>query len=140
MKREGSATTNPGALAGSARSACEGSYRLFGLAGSSRFCGIIRHFGETVLIRMRKLLLNGSCRRHMNPARGLSPSGDRGMAASVDIGIKNQSNRSMKLTLQTQLLPDADQSAKLRATVERFNEAATWLAGIAFERKLANKF
>jgi putative transposase len=46
----------------------------------------------------------------------------------------------MKLTLQTQLLPDADQSAKLRATVERFNEAATWLAGIAFERKLANKF
>ena len=31
-------------------------------------------------------------------------------------------------------------SAKLKATVERFNEAATWLAGIAFERKLGNKF
>jgi IS605 OrfB family transposase len=46
----------------------------------------------------------------------------------------------MKLTLQTQLLPDADQSAKLKATVERFNEAAAWLAGVAFERKLANKF
>ena len=46
----------------------------------------------------------------------------------------------MKLTLQTQLLPDAESAAKLKATVERFNEAATWLAGVAFERKLANKF
>jgi putative transposase len=46
----------------------------------------------------------------------------------------------MKLTLQTQLLPDPDQAAKLRATVERFNAAADWLAGIAFQRKLANKF
>ena len=46
----------------------------------------------------------------------------------------------MKLTLQTQLLPDPEAAARLKATVERFNEAATWLAGIAFERKLANKF
>jgi IS605 OrfB family transposase len=46
----------------------------------------------------------------------------------------------MKLTLQTQLLPDADQAKTLKATVERFNEAATWLAGVAFERKLSNKF
>jgi len=46
----------------------------------------------------------------------------------------------MKLTLQTQLLPDPEAAAKLKATVERFNEAATWLAGVAFERKLANKF
>jgi putative transposase len=46
----------------------------------------------------------------------------------------------MKLTLQTQLLPDPDQAVKLRVTVERFNEAATWLAGIAFKRKLMNKF
>jgi putative transposase len=46
----------------------------------------------------------------------------------------------MKLTLQIQLLPDPDQSANFRATVERFNEAANWLAGVAFERKLANKF
>ena len=46
----------------------------------------------------------------------------------------------MKLTLQAQLLPDADSAAKLRATVERFNEAAAWLAGVAFERKLSNKF
>ena len=48
--------------------------------------------------------------------------------------------RSMKLTLQVQLLPDAPAAARLKATVERFNEAATWLAGVAFERKLANKF
>ena len=46
----------------------------------------------------------------------------------------------MKLTLQLQLLPDPEQAAKLRETVERFNEAATWLAGLAFQRRLANKF
>ncbi|HKI19995.1 MAG TPA: hypothetical protein VKA15_19050 [Isosphaeraceae bacterium] len=46
----------------------------------------------------------------------------------------------MKLTLQTQLLPDPEAAAKLKATVEQFNEAATWLAGVAFARKLANKF
>ena len=42
----------------------------------------------------------------------------------------------MKLTLQTQLLPTPKDAAKLMATVERFNEAATWLAGVAFDRKL----
>ena len=46
----------------------------------------------------------------------------------------------MYLTLQTRLLPDEPQAAKLKATVERFNEAATRLAEIAFDRKLANKF
>ncbi len=46
----------------------------------------------------------------------------------------------MKLTLQTQLFPNDDQAAKLKAAVERFNEAADWLAGIAFEHRLANKF
>ena len=45
----------------------------------------------------------------------------------------------MKLTLQTQLLPDATDAARLKATVERFNEAADWLAGFAFERKVNNK-
>jgi putative transposase len=49
-------------------------------------------------------------------------------------------NRSMKLTLQIQLLPDTAAAAKLKATIERFNDAAAWLAGVAFERKLANKF
>jgi putative transposase len=46
----------------------------------------------------------------------------------------------MKLTLQTQLLPDASQADSFRTTVERFNEAANWLAGIAFTRKVSNKF
>jgi IS605 OrfB family transposase len=46
----------------------------------------------------------------------------------------------MKLTLQTQLLPAHDQADRLKATVERFNEAADWLAGVAFERKISNKF
>ena len=45
----------------------------------------------------------------------------------------------MKLTLQTQLLPDKSQGEKLKVTIERFNEAANWLSGEAFERKLANK-
>lgn len=45
----------------------------------------------------------------------------------------------MKLTLQIQLHPDAGDAAKLRATVERFNEAANWLAGEAFKAKTANK-
>jgi IS605 OrfB family transposase len=46
----------------------------------------------------------------------------------------------MKLALQTQLLPDAASAAGLKATVERFNEAANWLAGVAFEREVGNKF
>ena len=45
----------------------------------------------------------------------------------------------MKLTLQTQLLPERDHAAKLKATVERFNEAANWAAGVAFEHRMANK-
>lgn len=46
----------------------------------------------------------------------------------------------MKLTLQTQLFPDADAATRLRDTVERFNESASWCAGVAFERRIANKF
>jgi putative transposase len=45
----------------------------------------------------------------------------------------------MKLTLQTQILPERDHSNRLKATVERFNEAANWLAGEAFNLKVANK-
>lgn len=45
----------------------------------------------------------------------------------------------MKRTLQVQLLPDADHAGRLKATVERFNEAADWLAGQAFDLKVANK-
>src|SRR5215217_3422688 len=45
----------------------------------------------------------------------------------------------MKLTLQIQLLPDAEQSHKLRETLVRFNAAAAWLAGKAFFLRSANK-
>ena len=45
----------------------------------------------------------------------------------------------MKMTLQIQLFPAADHAARLKATVERFNEAADWLAGEAFDGKVANK-
>jgi putative transposase len=45
----------------------------------------------------------------------------------------------MKLTLQTQLLPNKEQAANMKATIERFNEAANWLAVKAFELKTANK-
>jgi len=46
----------------------------------------------------------------------------------------------MKLTLQIQLLSNQEQAARLRATLERFNAAADWLAGEAFARRVANKF
>jgi IS605 OrfB family transposase len=45
----------------------------------------------------------------------------------------------MKLTVQIQLLPNADQSARLLATVKRFNAAAGWIAGELFDRQLTNK-
>lgn len=45
----------------------------------------------------------------------------------------------MKLTLQLQLLPDAAQETALRATMERFNEAANWIAAQLFARQTTNK-
>lgn len=45
----------------------------------------------------------------------------------------------MKLTLQVQLVPDEGQSKALRETVERFNDAANWVAGELFERQVTNK-
>ena len=46
----------------------------------------------------------------------------------------------MKLTLQLQLLPDPTQAVTLRETVERFNAAANWLAGLAHQEQTASKF
>jgi putative transposase len=48
-------------------------------------------------------------------------------------------NTYMKLVAQIQLLPDADAAAKLRSTVERFNEACNWLAGVAFDTQVSNR-
>lgn len=43
------------------------------------------------------------------------------------------------LTLQLQLLPSPSQAAQLKTTVERFNAAASWVAGEAFRLQTANK-
>ena len=48
-------------------------------------------------------------------------------------------SRAVKLTLQTQLLPDGDQANKLSATMRAFNTATDWLAGEAFRLKTANE-
>ena len=45
----------------------------------------------------------------------------------------------MQITLQTQLVPDKAQNRALRETVERFNEAANWVAGELFAQKVTNK-
>lgn len=45
----------------------------------------------------------------------------------------------MHLTVQAQLIPDAAQGRALLATMERFNAAASWLAGEAFRARTANK-
>ena len=57
------------------------------------------------------------------------------MAGTCRMSVISPCNRGMKLVLQTQLLPDVPTAARLRETVERFNEAASWLAGVAFERR-----
>jgi putative transposase len=46
----------------------------------------------------------------------------------------------MKLTLQTQLLPDIKQERSLKAIVERFNEARNWIAEECFARRETNQF
>jgi putative transposase len=48
-------------------------------------------------------------------------------------------NGFVKLTLQTQLVPDNAQTKALRETVERFNEAANWVAGELFLKGVTNK-
>jgi putative transposase len=57
----------------------------------------------------------------------------------VALAIAIAFNVGMKPTLQIQLMPDHDHAKRLCETVERFNEAADWLAGLAFDRKLSNK-
>lgn len=46
----------------------------------------------------------------------------------------------MKLVLQVRLVPSEADAARLRLTIARFNEAANWLAGVAFEHRLADKY
>src|SRR5579885_1137006 len=46
---------------------------------------------------------------------------------------------SMKQTLTVKLVPDPEQHLSLLRTLEAFNDACNWIAGIAFARQCANK-
>jgi len=46
----------------------------------------------------------------------------------------------MRTTLQLKLLPSSEQHARLRETMYAFNAACTYIAGIAYEQRLASKF
>jgi putative transposase len=46
----------------------------------------------------------------------------------------------MKLVIVLKLAPTSEQHAAFLETMERFNEAANWIAGVAFERKTASKY
>src|SRR5881275_3244538 len=46
----------------------------------------------------------------------------------------------MKLIARVQLLPDPETITKLKATMETFNAAADFVAGVAFGHKTANQF
>src|SRR5437763_12259700 len=51
----------------------------------------------------------------------------------MDYEIECCYNSCMKLTLQLQLVPSAEQKADLLATMEQFNEAASFAAKVGFE-------
>jgi predicted transposase len=78
---------------------------------------------------------NGARAPRHEVARGQSP-----LTQGVDVGRISPYNRGMKLILQIQLLPDTEAAAKMKAAIERFNEAATWLAGVAFEKEITRAF
>ena len=61
------------------------------------------------------------------------------MAASVDFGADRSHIETVKLTLQLQLLPDAQQSAVLLETMERSNEAASFAAKVGFEAGVSSQ-
>ena len=54
-------------------------------------------------------------------------------ATDIVVGAKCSYTVGMKLTIQMQLLPTAEQAVLLRSTMERFNEAATFAARIGFD-------
>ncbi len=51
-----------------------------------------------------------------------------------------QYDQSVKLTIMVKLEPTEEQRCALLRTVERFNKAANWVAGKAFEHKTASKY
>ncbi len=63
----------------------------------------------------------------------------RALARCLDSLIESVYSGFMKLVVQIQLIPDTESARKLRESVERFNEAANWLAGVAFDQQISNK-
>ena len=63
----------------------------------------------------------------------------RALARCLDSLIESVYGGFMKLVVQIQLIPDTESAHKLRESVERFNEAANWLAGVAFDQQISNK-
>ena len=63
----------------------------------------------------------------------------RALARCLDSLIESVYGGFMKLVVQIQLFPDTESAHKLRESVERFNEAANWLAGVAFDQQISNK-
>jgi len=61
-----------------------------------------------------------------------------GFSLFLSSGQKSTILFGMKLTVQTQLFPDAEAEPKLKALVEAFNAAANWVAGECFKRKTAD--
>jgi IS605 OrfB family transposase len=61
------------------------------------------------------------------------------MAAPLDYRRDARYNPAMKLITRVQLRPDADAAAKLQATMETFNTAADFVAGVAFDQHTANQ-
>jgi putative transposase len=57
----------------------------------------------------------------------------QGSILSLISGLVSSQDGSMKLTLQIQVLPDAEQTETLLATMERFNAAANFAAEVGFE-------
>jgi predicted transposase len=54
--------------------------------------------------------------------------------------VSGSESLNMKITLQVKLLPSSTQHTALVETMHAFNAACTYIAGIAYEQRLASKF
>jgi hypothetical protein len=93
---------------------------------------------QLAALRASKLRLHPIARE----APAFMPGRDSANSVAVVVALQSNSvcNKTVKLTLQTQLLPTPEQAASLEATMRALNAAADWLAGEAFARKTANRF
>jgi Putative transposase DNA-binding domain len=60
-------------------------------------------------------------------------------ALRLDSGVIRSYTVPMKLTIQLQVLPDADQAAELLDTMKHFNAAASFAAGVGLEAKVSSQ-